>query len=73
MNEVLELGGQDHVHEDHGETEGEQEVLGGFLKRLRAAGECHRVTGGEQTQGRAVVEYFMMKGLGNAGRPGGRA
>src|SRR5206468_1695434 len=47
MDEVFELRGQNHVHEHHGQAEGDEEVLPGFLQRLGATGEDDAVAGRE--------------------------
>ena len=42
---MFELRGEDHVHEDHGQTEGQQKILAGFLQLLGAASEEDLVIG----------------------------
>ncbi len=44
---MLKLSGQDHVHEDHGQAESDEEILKRFLHRLGTPGEYHPVIRGE--------------------------
>src|SRR5213594_1480998 len=44
MNEVFELRCQDHVHENHGQAEGDEKILSGFLQSFGAAAEDHGIT-----------------------------
>src|ERR1041384_3619588 len=59
VDERLELRGQDHVHEDERQGEGEQEVVARTPQLFRAAGTSRRITrrsgerrGGEEGRSR---------------------